>query len=214
MRTFLIIFLFTVLLLKSYAQVPAAPVLISPPNYTFGASYSPDLQWQNISGADSFYVMVALDTNFTNIVYSTTTPINHQQMPLGIVVINVAYYWKVRASNSFGAGPYSLRWVFLKEATAVSNTEENTPKFFKLSNNYPNPFNPNTVLSYQLPVAGFISLKVYDAIGNEVQTLVNEKQNAGSYSVNFNAASLPSGIYFYKLVTDKFSETKKMILIK
>ena len=88
------------------------------------------------------------------------------------------------------------------------------PDKYSLSQNYPNPFNPNTVVSYQLPVAGFIQLKVYDVLGNEIETLVNEKQNAGSYSVDFNAASLPSGIYFYKLVTEKFSETKKMILIK
>lgn len=91
-------------------------------------------------------------------------------------------------------------------------------KQFSLSQNYPNPFNPATVISYQLPAAGSVSLIVYDALGNEVQRLVNEKQNAGSYSVDFNASSnglsLPSGIYFYKLVTEKFSETKKMILIK
>ncbi len=85
---------------------------------------------------------------------------------------------------------------------------------FSLSQNYPNPFNPSTRINYELPITDYVSLKVYDALGNEVQTLVNEKQNAGSYSVNFNAATLPSGIYFYKLVTEKFSETKKMILVK
>lgn len=98
--------------------------------------------------------------------------------------------------------------------TYITQTSSNVPKLFSLSQNYPNPFNPSTVVSYQLPVAGFVQLKVYDVLGNEIETLVNEKQNAGSYSVDFNAASLPSGIYFYKLVTDRFSETKKMILMK
>ncbi len=99
----------------------------------------------------------------------------------------------------------------LTSATGISNI---VPDKFSLSQNYPNPFNPSTTINYELPITNYVSIKVYDALGNEIETLVNEKQNAGSYSVDFNAASLPSGIYFYKLVTEKFSETKKMILIK
>ncbi len=98
--------------------------------------------------------------------------------------------------------------------TYITQTSTNIPKLFSLSQNYPNPFNPSTKINYELPITNNVSLKVYDALGNEIETLVNEKQNAGSYSVDFNAASLPSGIYFYKLVTEKFSETKKMILVK
>jgi len=98
--------------------------------------------------------------------------------------------------------------------TNVSTHNSLTTDNYSLSQNYPNPFNPGTVISYQLPVVSYISLIVYDVLGNEVKSLVNEKQNAGSYSVEFNAAALPSGVYFYKLVTEKFSETKKMILVK
>jgi len=94
-----------------------------------------------------------------------------------------------------------------------SNTSEIINKFF-LSQNYPNPFNPTTTINYELPVTNFVSLKVYNVNGNEIETLVDEKQNAGSYSFNFNATSLPSGVYFYKLVTESYSETKKMILVK
>ncbi len=98
--------------------------------------------------------------------------------------------------------------------TYVASGNSEIPDNFSLSQNYPNPFNPTTTINYELPVTNFVSIKVYDVLGNEVETLVNEKQNAGSYSVGFNAAELPSGIYFYKLVTEKFSETKKMILVK
>jgi len=98
--------------------------------------------------------------------------------------------------------------------TNVVQLSSKIPVNFSLSQNYPNPFNPSTIINYQLAINSSVTLKIYDALGNEVQTLVNEKQNAGSYSVDFNAASLPSGIYFYKLVTEKFSETKKMILVK
>jgi len=85
---------------------------------------------------------------------------------------------------------------------------------FSLSQNYPNPFNPSTVIKWQVAQTGFVSVVVYDALGNEVKTLVNENQSPGSYSVEFNAASLPSGIYFYKMITENFSDTRKMILVK
>ncbi|MBS1516373.1 MAG: T9SS type A sorting domain-containing protein [Bacteroidetes bacterium] len=87
---------------------------------------------------------------------------------------------------------------------------------FSLSQNYPNPFNPSTVIRYQLSVAGNVSLKIFDLLGKEVAQLVNEKQSAGSYAVDFNSAeyNLPSGIYFYTLNAGEFKETKKMILIK
>ena len=83
-----------------------------------------------------------------------------------------------------------------------------------LSQNYPNPFNPASVIEYTLPTDGFVSLKVYDVLGREVATLVNEKQNAGKHSVNFNGASLASGIYFYVLTTNNFVLSKKMNLPK
>jgi len=88
------------------------------------------------------------------------------------------------------------------------------PDDFLLSQNYPNPFNPSTVITYQLPVSSGVTLKVYDVLGNEVATLVDEEKSAGSYEVNFNASILSSGIYFYKLQAGSFSETKKLILLK
>ncbi|HEX9740301.1 MAG TPA: T9SS type A sorting domain-containing protein, partial [Ignavibacteriaceae bacterium] len=85
---------------------------------------------------------------------------------------------------------------------------------YKLSQNYPNPFNPVTVISYQVPVKSFVSLKVYDIIGREIQSLVNEEKDAGKYEIHFDASSLSSGVYFYKIKSDSYSEIKKMVLIK
>jgi len=104
--------------------------------------------------------------------------------------------------------------------TGVNNSNLVQQKNYLLSQNYPNPFNPKTIINYQLPASqggpmfNFVSLKVYDALGKEVATLVNQKQNAGSYEVDFNGEELPSGVYFYKLETKNFSETKRMILLK
>jgi len=97
--------------------------------------------------------------------------------------------------------------------TGISGNVQ-TPSSYSLFQNYPNPFNPKTVISYQLAVNSFAKLKVYDILGNEIATLVNEKQNAGSYSVSFDGSNLSSGMYYYKLESGSFTETKKMILIK
>jgi len=96
----------------------------------------------------------------------------------------------------------------------ISQTGTNVPSEFSLSQNYPNPFNPNTVISYQLAVNSFVSLKIYDAMGREVETLINVKQIAGSYELEWNAGNFPSGIYFYELTAGEFAETRRMILIK
>lgn len=100
--------------------------------------------------------------------------------------------------------------------SAVNPISSQIPKQFSLSQNYPNPFNPSTKINYEVKSSGFVSLKVFDLLGKEVATLINEKQNAGSYAVDFNSAefNLPSGIYFYTLNAGEFKETRKMVLVK
>jgi hypothetical protein len=90
----------------------------------------------------------------------------------------------------------------------------NTAKEFKLSQNYPNPFNPSTKIDYTVPFSSKISIKIFDMTGREISTLVNETKEAGSYTVNFNASSLSSGVYFYKLSAGSFEQTMKMVLVK
>jgi hypothetical protein len=97
-------------------------------------------------------------------------------------------------------------------ATGISGTE--TPVTFSLSQNYPNPFNPTTNIKYQIANNNIVTLKVYDILGKELITLVNEKQSPGDYEIKFNGSKLSSGIYFYKLTAGDFSDVKSMILIK
>lgn len=85
---------------------------------------------------------------------------------------------------------------------------------YYLDQNYPNPFNPTTRIDYSIKSAGLVSLKVYDMLGTELASLVNENKEAGSYSVEFNASNLPSGIYVYKLTAGNFVSTKKLLLLK
>jgi hypothetical protein len=100
------------------------------------------------------------------------------------------------------------------QLTDVKSDLNYIPSDYSLIQNYPNPFNPSTKISYQLPKSGFVTLKVYNALGKEVVTLVNEEKSVGKYSVDFNALGLSSGIYFYSIHSGSFFETKKMMLIK
>ena len=98
--------------------------------------------------------------------------------------------------------------------TSINITGNSIPSVFRLYQNYPNPFNPKTIISYQLAVNSNVKLLVFDVLGNEVAALVNEKQSAGNYSIEFDAGNFPSGIYYYKLVSENFSDVRKMILLK
>ena len=109
-----------------------------------------------------------------------------------------------------------LRWDSASVNISVTGVGENpsNPTVFKLYENYPNPFNPSTTLRYSIPEGSFTSIKIYNSLGSEVATLVNETKSAGTYEVEFNASDLSSGIYYYTLQAGSFSETKKMILMK
>ncbi|NNG27336.1 MAG: T9SS type A sorting domain-containing protein, partial [Ignavibacteriaceae bacterium] len=96
----------------------------------------------------------------------------------------------------------------------VVNVVFNIPESFLLKQNYPNPFNPITKIKYQIPELSFVTLKVYDVLGSEVATLVNEEKPVGNYEIKFNGIGLTSGIYFYQLRAVSFVETKKMVFMK
>jgi len=113
------------------------------------------------------------------------------------------------SANGWGYGTVK----FTPIITGISENEIKTYNY-KLEQNYPNPFNPTTKINYQLSMFSNVSLKVYDVLGHEVKTLVNENKPAGRYEVTFNGADFPSGIYFYKLETESYIQTRRMILLK
>jgi hypothetical protein len=119
---------------------------------------------------------------------------------------NGSTLWGVRSNG--GISRYGTPIVGITPVT------ENTPVDYKLSQNYPNPFNPVTKINFEVPKQGLVTLKVYDIMGREITTLVNEVKSPGSYNVDFDASRLSSGTYFYKLSAGNFIETKKMLLIK
>jgi hypothetical protein len=92
--------------------------------------------------------------------------------------------------------------------------DDRIPAAFALKQNYPNPFNPATRIEYELPTDAFVSLKVYNLLGQEVATLVNESKRAGTYLADWNADGLPSGMYFYKMQAGAFNATRRMMLVR
>jgi photosystem II stability/assembly factor-like uncharacterized protein len=127
--------------------------------------------------------------------------------PIRYLCVNGDYIYAAGGSSGVWRCPLSL-------ITSYSGNKSIMPYEYSLSQNYPNPFNPTTNIRYAIPKSGFVKLVVFDMLGREVSTLVNEKQSAGSYETTFNASVHCSGVYFYRLTTDNYSETKKMILLK
>ena len=119
---------------------------------------------------------------------------------LSLYAVGMFYYSVIKYSQS--------------NPTGVEEISSEIPVKFNLEQNYPNPFNPTTTISFSIPSSAFTSLKIYDLLGNEVATLVNEEKPIGSYEVNFNASTPSSGVYLYRLTAGSFTEMKKMILLK
>jgi len=117
-------------------------------------------------------------------------------------------------NNFIFTGPYSVWRRLFSDIIGIQYISSEIPNGFFLSQNYPNPFNPSTNIEFSLPEKSFVKLKVFDITGKEIAELVSENLSAGTFRYEYNAENLPSGIYFYKLDAKKFSETKRMILIK
>ena len=113
------------------------------------------------------------------------------------------YYYRLKQVDYSGVFSYS----------DVVKVKVNAEQFY-LSQNYPNPFNPVTTIKYSLPQTGYTTLKIYNSVGEEMATLVNNVKETGTHEVKFDASFLSSGVYYYRLESENFSKTKKMILIK
>lgn len=191
---------------SSHHSVPNAPShLIAHPT---SLSTTIGLTWQDNAHNESGFVIEIRRPHDSTFHITGHTGSNITSFVAANLLPNTTYSFRVRAYNKAGSSNYSN----IVTATTNGHTAHNYD--FILNTNFPNPFNPATVITYQLAVSNLITLKVYDILGSEITTLVNEKQDAGNYSVEFDGNKYSSGIYFYKLESNNFSITKKMFLIK
>jgi hypothetical protein len=121
--------------------------------------------------------------------------------------------WSYNGVDS-AATQNSLLVTFVRVTVGINIISSEVPERFNLENNYPNPFNPSTVIKFDVARTDAISITIYDMLGRQVENLVNEKLQPGKYEVSFNAANYSSGIYYYRMQTKEFVQTKKMLLVK
>jgi photosystem II stability/assembly factor-like uncharacterized protein len=194
--------------------VPSAPTLIFPTNGMIGVNPTVTLDWDSLVSASYYKVQISTVSNFAIITDSATVTASRYTVPSGKLQLNYTYFWRVNASNIYGTGPWSATWHFTVSTIGIVSIGNIIPSEFKLYSNYPNPFNPVTKIRFDIPKTTHTKLIVYDALGRTVETLVNKELSAGTYEYTWNASKYNSGIYFIRIVSDKYVETRKMVLLK
>ncbi|MCX6158560.1 MAG: YCF48-related protein [Ignavibacteriae bacterium] len=181
------------------------------------------LNWTTNTLPTSNYISSSFTVNFNtwyiafgnSIIKTTNSGLNWITQPLSVNrQINDIYFLDTLTGYAAGYLGTIFRTTDGGGQVWVNNINENIPDKFLLYQNYPNPFNPITKIRFQIKDARFVTLKIFDILGNEIKTLLKEKESPGTYEVSFNASDLPSGVYFYRIQTEDFIEGKKMILIK
>jgi hypothetical protein len=194
--------------------------IVGGPNNLKVSTNSPTLSWYTPVAAaanKSYEVQIAENSNFSDAKKIST---NTQSVQTSGLKSGKDYYWRVRAKdNSNNYSYYSCIGKFGVSSSVTAVEEETIPTEFALEQNYPNPFNPTTRITYSLPKSSFITLKIYDMLGREVRTLVNQNMSAGYQTVEWNGednfgSKVASGAFIYRITAGGFVSTKKMLLIK
>jgi len=192
---------------------PQTPLPNSPADSARGVSTKPMLSWNMILGVDRYRVQLSTSASFgSKLVDDSMVTDCYRQV--GPLQNNTTHFWRVSASNVAGTSSYStVRTFTTAVASAVEQLDGAVPTEYALRQNYPNPFNPATTIQFALPQSSHVSLKVYDALGRELTTLVSQELNPGYFTIRWNA-TVPSGIYFYRLQAGGYVKTRKMLLLK
>lgn len=212
----------------SGASFPGRIALVSPDSGAQDVAAPVELTWNHDSVTQYYTVEVDSTGSFASPLFKKDTVVESSPsvLTLSLPALPSAsgYFWRVRGVNGTGAGNWSQVWAFTvkKNTTGAPLDGRLIPKEYALGQNFPNPFNPTTTIQFQIPQSpftkgdkgGFVSLKIFDLLGRDVATLVNEEKQAGYYSVRFDARALSSGIYFYRIEAGEFTQTKRLMLLK
>jgi hypothetical protein len=199
---------------------PSAPTLAGPADSANNVQLTTTLSWNAVQGATLYHLQVSTASNFGSTVVNDST-LSAASRSVGPMTLATTYYWRVRAKNDGGWSAYSSARQFSTiRTTSVEQPSSEIPPEYSLNQNYPNPFNPSTRIRFGIPKSGMVSLKVFDLLGREIETLVAEEL-APSYYQAVWKANVASGTYFYRIQAgdastgsaQSFVQTKKMILI-
>ena len=202
----LTILLLLITLTAAYSQtlhvVEVSNFVFTPSNLTIEVGDT--VRWTNIIGNHN---VVADDNSFTSGPPST----NQWVYDLVFTMVGTNPYYCELHGGSGGSGMAGV--INVEPPVSVSGDDPVVTKF-ELNQNYPNPFNPTTAIKYSIPVSGEVTLKIFNSLGEEVATIVNEFRSAGNYEIIFNATDISSGVYYYQLKAGNLVKTKKMLLLK
>lgn len=190
---------------------PAQVTLVAPTNQAVIGVDSVEFRWNRQAVAETYWLEYSSDSTFSvSLIDSTLTDTTLVARQLQS---DQAYWWRARAKNSLGWGPFSAVRKFTVLITSVTEGV-GLPGEFSLEQNFPNPFNPSTVIRFGLPQQAHVKLEIFNTLGQRVAVLADETYAAGFQSVSFNAAGLTSGVYVYRLTAGDFVETRKLLLLK
>lgn len=203
---------------------PPEPIGLTPAD-SVAVAESIRLSWATFQPVMEVVVEVALDPDFDNLAITRTVSgpdllKEYLEVPIGDggFLVDVPYYWRALSRDRTGESVWSDTTRFVVSSQVVSIVEEDTemeiPQFLELEQNYPNPFNPSTTIVYSVPHPADVTLSVYDLLGRRVALLVNETRQQGTYTVNWDASGVPSGVYVYRIKAAGQSLTNKMTLLK
>ncbi len=195
---------------RSFTTIIEAPpnsTLLFPENDSEVNILRPEIIWSRSPRTNNYKLELTDTQTFAySIIDSSVTDTSF--LPPAKLENGTKYYWRVKAFGDGGESEWSEVFTFFIPISITNEFELN------LSQNYPNPFNPSTQIQYTVPSTSYVRLKVFNTVGQLVAILVDERKNAGNYSITFNASGLSSGFYFYSIEVDNFIQTKKMVLIK
>lgn len=201
----------------SFTTIVAAPEavsLLAPANDGELITVEPEFSWAATQNASEYTFQLSASNSFETPLVDSTFASSDTSFTLAEALdYDTEYFWRVQATNDGGTGDWSATFSFTTEM-GTSSELENMPVEFTLNQNYPNPFNPTTNLRFGIPEAAEVRLEVYNMLGQHVSTIVNERKSAGWHTVAFDASSLSSGMYIYRIKAGNFVQTKQMMLIK
>jgi hypothetical protein len=191
---------------------PVAPQLVFPANYATNVPLATSLSWNHAAGALTYRVQLSTSFDFSSLIRDSSG-VADSSLSVGPLQLATIHFWRVNATNALGTSAWSDIWRFRTILTSVEQTP-GLPTEFALQQNYPNPFNPLTTVAFSIPEQVSVTLRVYDILGREVATLVNDTLKPGEYRAQFDASGLSSGVYFYRLTAGSYVAIKKMSLLR
>ena len=197
---------------RTIGQLPGTVTLVSP---AMEASLMPDsvlCQWNSAPPATRYWLELSADSLF--VLHSVDSTVTDTAKMVHSFLPDRPYWWRVRGGTAEGWGAFSSTWRFVMKPTGVADREGIVPGAYALDQNFPNPFNPSTVIPFALPSAGAVRLEVFSLLGESVALLVNEHMAAGYHEVRFNTGRLASGTYVYRLSVNGLVMARSMVLLR